>query len=44
MRVMRGGGIQDTTTADLVDYMAIENPRDETQPLFGIGVRCAINP
>ena len=43
IRILRGGGIQDTSHDAIVDFMAIPNSRVASQPLFGIGERCAVN-
>ena len=40
MRIARGGNWDETTPEFVADYDAIENPRAETQRLFGLGVRC----
>lgn len=40
-RVVRGGNWADTYSAQLVDYMSIQNTRLRTTTLYSIGVRCA---
>jgi formylglycine-generating enzyme required for sulfatase activity len=42
VRILRGGGTLPGAGDAILDYMAIENPRTESQALFEIGVRCAI--
>jgi formylglycine-generating enzyme required for sulfatase activity len=44
IRIVRGGGTADGSAEQIVDFMAIANPRVATQPLFALGVRCAIRP
>jgi len=42
-RIVRGGCILQECTDNLIDFMAIENPRAEaTSGLFELGMRCAI--
>ena len=41
VQVARGGAWDLTTTDTLVDYMAIENPRQRLFRVYAIGVRCA---
>jgi formylglycine-generating enzyme required for sulfatase activity len=43
VRIVRGGGVLPQDDGAIIDYMAIENPRMETQALFNIGMRCAVN-
>ena len=43
VRIIRGGGVLEDTAERLIDYMAIENPRAESQALFNIGMRCALS-
>jgi formylglycine-generating enzyme required for sulfatase activity len=40
--ITRGGGWESTSTADLVDYMAIHNARPEGARFFYLGMRCAM--
>jgi formylglycine-generating enzyme required for sulfatase activity len=42
-RVARGGEFEHTTSANVVDYMAIENDRAIANRQFSIGVRCVTN-
>ena len=45
IRFIRGGGAVKEITDQLIDYMAIENPRGESEGgLFELGMRCAIGP
>jgi formylglycine-generating enzyme required for sulfatase activity len=44
VRIVHGGGTADGIAEQIVDYMAIANARIATQPLFALGVRCAIRP
>jgi len=41
VQLARGGAWDLTTTETLVDYMAIENPRQRLFRVYAIGVRCA---
>jgi formylglycine-generating enzyme required for sulfatase activity len=43
LRVVRGGGALAQVGDAIVDFMAIENPRAESQALFNIGMRCVVN-
>ncbi|HSR98410.1 MAG TPA: SUMF1/EgtB/PvdO family nonheme iron enzyme, partial [Kofleriaceae bacterium] len=43
-RVLRGGNWYETSHADLVDFMAIENPRPVNATVYSIGLRCATPP
>jgi len=43
IRVVRGGGVEDTVRDAILYVMAIPNSRVASQPLFAIGERCAIN-
>ena len=43
IRIVRGGGTLEEVGDAIVDYMAIENLRAESQGLFDIGMRCVIN-
>jgi hypothetical protein len=43
IRIVHGGGIEKDSADIILDIMAIPNSRIATQPLFAIGVRCAIN-
>jgi formylglycine-generating enzyme required for sulfatase activity len=42
VRVVRGGGTLPGVGDAIIDFMAVENPRAESQALFEIGMRCAI--
>ena len=39
-RITRGGNWDDATTASLIDYLSIENPRPVGTRSFASGVRC----
>ncbi|MEJ7596728.1 MAG: bifunctional serine/threonine-protein kinase/formylglycine-generating enzyme family protein [Kofleriaceae bacterium] len=39
-RIVRGGNWSETTPETLVDFIAIENPRQEPYRQFSLGVRC----
>jgi hypothetical protein len=41
-RIVRGGAVRDEGV-DIIDVMANENARAESQALFNIGLRCVIN-
>jgi len=41
LRVIRGGNWEQTNSADLLDYMSIENPRPLNATWYSIGFRCA---
>jgi formylglycine-generating enzyme required for sulfatase activity len=40
IRMVRGGNVFDTPVDDVVNYVAMENPRPMRQRHFGMGVRC----
>jgi formylglycine-generating enzyme required for sulfatase activity len=42
LRVVRGGNWEDTSSATLLDYMAIENTRPLNATAYKIGLRCVI--
>jgi formylglycine-generating enzyme required for sulfatase activity len=41
-RVVRGGNWDETSSADLIDYMAIVNERPARGTTFALGVRCVV--
>jgi formylglycine-generating enzyme required for sulfatase activity len=43
IRVVRGGSALIYIGDSLVDFMAIENPRAESQAQFNLGMRCVVN-
>jgi hypothetical protein len=43
IRLVRGGGTLKEVGDAIIDYMAIENLRAESQVLFELGMRCALN-
>jgi formylglycine-generating enzyme required for sulfatase activity len=42
-RIVRGGSSSDEVAGAIIDYMAVENMRAESQVLFNLGMRCAIS-
>jgi eukaryotic-like serine/threonine-protein kinase len=42
-RIVRGGSALEGVADYIVDFMAVENPRVESQTLFYIGMRCAVS-
>jgi len=42
VRIARGGNWGDDTSAELVTYMALPNPRPTGTQNFGLGIRCAL--
>ena len=43
MRIVRGGNWYDTSSADLHDYMAVENLRPLNRTDYSVGLRCVID-
>ncbi|HMG57449.1 MAG TPA: SUMF1/EgtB/PvdO family nonheme iron enzyme, partial [Kofleriaceae bacterium] len=44
IRLIRGGGILKDIAGQLIDYMAIENPRGESvSGMFELGMRCVVD-
>jgi len=43
LRVLRGGNWDETRSADLVDFMPIQNTRERNAAYFSAGFRCATN-
>jgi formylglycine-generating enzyme required for sulfatase activity len=43
VRIVRGGSSSKEVADAIIDYMAVENARAESQVLFNLGMRCALN-
>jgi len=43
IRIIRGGSSSTEIAGAIIDYMAVENARAESQVLFNLGMRCVVN-